>query len=65
MNDQHLTPEDLANREQVPLETVYQWNRKGTGPAYMRVGRHVRYRLDDITAWEKSRMVTAGKVLPK
>ena len=25
---------------------------KGTGPRYARFGRHVRYRLSDVIAWE-------------
>lgn len=49
---QHLGPGDLAEREGVPLVTVYRWNRLGTGPRYMRIGRHVRYRLADVIAWE-------------
>lgn len=53
----HLSPEDLAEREGVPLETVYRWNRLRVGPAYMRIGRHVRYRLADVIAWEESRIV--------
>jgi excisionase family DNA binding protein len=53
----HLTPVDLAEREDVSLDTVYRWNRVGTGPRYMRIGRHVRYRLDDVEAWENSRYV--------
>ena len=57
--ERHLGPEDLAEREGVPVETVYLWNRKRTGPPYMRIGRHVRYRLADVIAWEKSRMVDA------
>ena len=27
--DKHLTPEELAEREGVPLETVYGWNKTG------------------------------------
>ena len=55
--DKHLSPEDLAEREGVPLDTVYKWNSSGDGPDYMRIGRHVRYRLADVLAWEKSRLV--------
>ncbi len=57
--DKHLSPAELAEREGVPLDTVFQWNRKGTGPRYMRIGRHVRYRLADVVAWEDSRLVDA------
>jgi predicted DNA-binding transcriptional regulator AlpA len=57
MRDKHLTPEDLAEREGVPLETVYGWNKTGKGPRYMKIGRHCRYRLADVIAWEKTRIV--------
>jgi excisionase family DNA binding protein len=56
-DDRHLTVADLAEREGVPVQTVYAWNRTGTGPAYMKVGRFVRYRLRDVEQWEKSRIV--------
>ncbi len=57
MTEKHLTPADLAEREGVPLQTVYQWNSRGEGPRYMRIGRHVRYRLADVIAWENTRLV--------
>jgi excisionase family DNA binding protein len=56
--DKHLSPAELAERHGVPLETVYAWNRKGVGPRYMKIGRHVRYRLTDVITWENSRLVT-------
>ena len=57
MSERHLTPEDVAERLGVPLATLYGWNSKNTGPRYLRVGRHVRYRLADVVEWERSRMV--------
>jgi predicted DNA-binding transcriptional regulator AlpA len=57
MNDTHLTISDLARREGVPANTVYAWNAKRTGPRYIRVGRHVRYRLADVIAWENAHAV--------
>ena len=60
MDDKYLSPEKLAEHYGVPLETVYGWNKKGTGPDYIRVGRHIRYRPKDIEAWEKSQLVTSG-----
>ncbi len=53
-----LSPEALARREGVPLDTVYRWNRLGGGPPFMRIGRHVRYRVEDVAAWELSRIVS-------
>jgi predicted DNA-binding transcriptional regulator AlpA len=44
----------------LPLATVYQWNSRRDGPPYMKIGRHVRYRLADVEAWEKSRL-TGGE----
>jgi excisionase family DNA binding protein len=57
MNERHLTPDELAERERVSLDTVYGWNKSGRGPDYIRVGRHVRYRLADVITWEDSRRV--------
>jgi excisionase family DNA binding protein len=53
----HLTIRDLAERVGVPEQTVYQWNSRGGGPPYMKIGRHVRFRLADVVEWERSRTV--------
>lgn len=57
MNDKerHLTVEELARRVGVSTHTVYRWNSRGGGPPYMKLGRHARYRLTDVIAWERSR----------
>jgi len=57
--DQYLSPAELAVRYDVPIETVYGWNKTGRGPQFLRIGRHVRYRVTDVLAWEKSRVVPA------
>jgi predicted DNA-binding transcriptional regulator AlpA len=58
MDEQHMTVEDLAHREQVAVSTVYQWNHHKTGPRYFKVGTHgVRYRLADVETWESQRYV--------
>ncbi|ALU96479.1 MULTISPECIES: AlpA family transcriptional regulator [Streptomyces] len=49
--DRYLTPLDLADLLGVPVETVYQWRRKDTGPRGFRVGRHLRYDPEDVRAW--------------
>ncbi|MEU4823103.1 helix-turn-helix domain-containing protein [Actinomadura sp. NPDC023710] len=58
--ERHLTPEDLSGRFGVPVKTVYDWNSKGTGPRYMKIGRHARYRLADVIAWENDRYAETG-----
>lgn len=46
-----LTPQELADRCRVPLATVYRWNYTGTGPAFMKLGRHVRYSRSEVDRW--------------
>jgi predicted DNA-binding transcriptional regulator AlpA len=56
MPAKHLTIQDLSDRlGGVPVSTLYRWNSHRTGPKYIRVGRHVRYRLADVEAWERAR----------
>ncbi|MGW3691528.1 helix-turn-helix transcriptional regulator [Streptomyces sp. NPDC005125] len=56
----YLTPVDLADLLGVPLETVYQWRRKQTGPRGFRVGRHLRYDPEDVRAWIATLMEEAA-----
>jgi excisionase family DNA binding protein len=35
----------------VPVATLYAWRHKGEGPPALRVGRHLRYRRDDVEHW--------------
>lgn len=61
MSGQFLSNEDLARRYGVPLATVRKWRHEGTGPAGMKLGRHVRYRASDVEAWESAHCETARK----
>lgn len=54
--DRYLTPDDISELFGVPLETVYQWRRKRTGPPGFRVGKHVRYDPAAVRAWTTERM---------
>lgn len=47
-----LTRQEVADRLRVPVKTLAEWASKGTGPRYAKIGRHVRYRLSDVTKWE-------------
>lgn len=46
-----VTVEQLAEYLQVPVQTVYAWNKRGTGPKVWHVGRGARYYATDIKAW--------------
>ncbi|MEU1915027.1 helix-turn-helix domain-containing protein [Streptomyces massasporeus] len=58
--NRYLTPVDLADLLGVPVETVYQWRRKQTGPRGFRVGRHLRFDPEDVRVWVESQMERAA-----
>jgi excisionase family DNA binding protein len=47
-----LTPEQLAERWQMPVKTVWKLSREGSIPSF-KVGKRYRYRLDAIEAFER------------
>jgi hypothetical protein len=53
-----LTRPELAERWKVPLATLNQWGSQHRGPKYALFGRHARYRLSDVIAWEKAQFVS-------
>jgi predicted DNA-binding transcriptional regulator AlpA len=53
--DRYLNPDDIAEIFDVPVETVYQWRRKRTGPPGFRIGKHVRYDPADVRAYVTQR----------
>lgn len=55
MLDQLMTLEEVAEYLSVPVSTIYRWNTMNTGPAYIKVGRHTRYRMKDIQHWLKEK----------
>jgi predicted DNA-binding transcriptional regulator AlpA len=53
---QMLTVDQLVQLLQLPSkETVYYWNRTGSGPTYCRVGKYVRYNKSDVLNWLEDR----------
>jgi excisionase family DNA binding protein len=55
----YLTPDQVAERYQVSEATLKEWRYKGTGPEYIRLGRHVRYPATALERWEQEREATA------
>ena len=49
--DRLWTIQDVAHYLGVPVQTLYQWRSRGYGPKGVRIGRHVRYRADDVRSW--------------
>lgn len=49
-----LSVEDVADFLGVPVNTLYQWRHKGTGPTAFRVGRFLRYDPAEVRDWLKT-----------
>jgi predicted DNA-binding transcriptional regulator AlpA len=49
-----LTVAELSARIGVPQATIYAWRTAGKGPRGLRIGRYVRYRMQDVEAWEQT-----------
>jgi len=49
--EQLLTTEQVAELLQVPVETVKWWRKRRSGPKSVPVGKHARYRPEDVRAW--------------
>lgn len=51
-----LTPIELAVRLRVSDYTLRNWRLRGYGPPWAKIGKAIRYRLEDVRAWEKNRV---------
>ena len=51
----HLTQLDLSRRWRVSQRTLERWRWLGQGPAYLKLGSVVVYRLEDVEAFEARR----------
>jgi predicted DNA-binding transcriptional regulator AlpA len=56
-----LSPAQLSEELDLPLNTIYEWNRKGIGPPRHRFGRYVRYRRADIDRWTAEHQVPEAR----
>lgn len=57
--DEFLTVGELSELLEITVWTAYQWNSVGSGPAYYRIGRYVRYRKTDVEDWLARRRVAS------
>ncbi|HVM35417.1 MAG TPA: helix-turn-helix domain-containing protein [Actinomycetota bacterium] len=49
--DDIVSVDEVARRLGVPKTTLYGWRYKGVGPRSHRVGKHLRYRWNDVLEW--------------
>ncbi len=52
METRHLNPFQLSRRWGITPKTLQNWRSKSKGPAFIKVGGHVLYRMKDIEQYE-------------
>ncbi|NGM24162.1 helix-turn-helix domain-containing protein [Roseomonas stagni] len=55
----HLKQHELAERWKVSGRTLEKWRQTRRGPPYLLIGGAVRYRIEDVLAYEASRLQEA------
>ena len=50
--ERHLSERQLARRWGTSQRTLQRWRSEHYGPAFMRIGGSIRYRLEDILNYE-------------
>jgi excisionase family DNA binding protein len=55
-----LTPQQVSEYLGVPPGTLANWRYLGRGPAFVHLGRHVRYREVDVDEWVEAHLSDAG-----
>ncbi len=53
-----MSVDEVADFLGIPVNTLYQWRHKGTGPTAFRVGRFLRYDPANVRDW----LTTASEV---
>jgi hypothetical protein len=62
MSISHLCQEELARRWRISPRTLERWRWLGQGPAFLKLGGRVAYRLEDIEAYEAAQLHTPAYV---
>ena len=63
MFDTRLTQIELAARWRISHRTLEYWRSLGEGPRFIKIGRLVIYRMEDVVAFENRELseISAGK----
>lgn len=51
----YLRPKDLAKLLHLTTRTLSRWRHQGKGPTFLREGRTVFYRSDDVDSWSQAK----------
>jgi len=55
-----LTEVYAADFLSLSTRTLQAWRIRGVGPSYVRAGRAIRYRLEDLVAWASANTVKSN-----
>jgi hypothetical protein len=55
-----FSQKELARRWTLSHRTLERWRLRDEGPAYMKLGGRVVYRLEDVIAFETARLQLSG-----
>jgi len=55
-----LTENQLAKRWGLSIKTLQDWRRKGTGPAYLKLGKAIRYPQEIVEKHETEHLSNTG-----
>jgi predicted site-specific integrase-resolvase len=58
--DSHLDENALADRWSISSRTLQRWRQTGQGPAFLKLGGRVVYRVVDVEAYERNNLRTSG-----
>lgn len=60
-----LTSGQVSLYLDVPTTTLSNWRYQGRGPAFVRLGGHVRYRASDVTDWINEQIPDSAGGVPR
>ncbi len=52
--DRLLSADEVAEHLGVKKQTLYRWRMEGKGPRAIRIGKFLRWKMSEITAFEES-----------
>ena len=52
----HMTQAELADRWRVTTRTLERWRVGGKGPAWLQLNGSIRFRVEDVLAFERARL---------
>lgn len=62
MNERCMTQTELAERWRISEATLERWRTESNGPMFLKLGNQVRYRVQDVEAFEEVALRGSTKI---